>query len=63
MNGGFEEIVPLLVQSHDALTPAQRDRLVEYDTEFAKKEMAYFEEIRIVQEKFAQENNFQMKDL
>lgn len=63
MNGGFEEIVPLLIQSHESLTPAQRDRLVEYDTEFAKKEMALFEEIRIVQDKFAQENNFQMQDL
>jgi hypothetical protein len=63
MSGGFEEIVPLLIQSHNALTPAERDRLVQYDTEFAKKEMAYFEEIRIVQEKFAQENNFQMQDL
>jgi hypothetical protein len=63
MNGGFEEIVPLLVQSHNALSPAQRDQLVQYDTEFAKQEMAFFEEIRIVQEKFAQENNFQMKDL
>jgi hypothetical protein len=63
MSGGFEEIVPLLIQSHNALTPAERDQLVQYDTEFAKKEMAYFEEIRIVQEKFAQENNFQMQDL
>jgi hypothetical protein len=45
------------------LTPAQRDQLVNYDTEFAKKEMAFFEEIRIVQEKFAQENNFKMQDL
>lgn len=63
MSGGFEAIVPLLIQSHNALTPAERDRLVQYDTEFAKKEMAYFEEIRILQEKFAQENNFQMQDL
>ncbi len=63
MSSGFEEIVPLLIQSHDELTPAQRDQLVQYDTEFAKKEMAYFEEIRIIQEKFAQENNFQMQDL
>lgn len=60
LNGGFQEIVPLLRRAD--LSQDEIDQLNAYDLEFAEKEKAAFEKVSLAQEEFASEHDIYLME-
>ncbi len=63
LTGEFQAMIPILETEFDQRTREEDYHLIDYDEQFAIKEAAHFELIKIEQEKFASANNFKITDL
>ncbi|MFT5822483.1 MAG: hypothetical protein ACI8ZM_003739 [Crocinitomix sp.] len=60
---GFVKILPLLEKEAEERSRDEEYRVIDYDEQFAIKEVAFFDAIALEQGKFARANNFKTQEL
>ncbi|NOQ72675.1 MAG: hypothetical protein GQ574_11765 [Crocinitomix sp.] len=63
LTNGFIKILPLLEKGAEERSRDEEYRVIDYDEQFAIKEVVFFDAIAVEQEKFAQANNFRTQEL
>lgn len=60
---GFIKILPLLEKGAEERAKGEEYKVIDYDEQFAIKEVSFFDAIAVEQEKFAQAHNFKTQEL